>query len=100
MNAATERAPMGLAFPGMDPYLETPSIWSGVKAAILGAMLERLGPALRPRYAVRIEERVYLSDETDAGWDQVVPDVRVVARDAKSPLHGPAGLQSPSRYAK
>ena len=47
-------------FPGMDPYLENPATWSGVHHAIVGAIVERLGPAVRPRYAVRIEDRSLL----------------------------------------
>ncbi len=57
-------------FPGMDPYLEDPATWTGVHAAILGAIFERLGPAVRPKYAVRFEVR---------GDDEVPePSLRVI----------------------
>ena len=72
-------------FPGMDPYLEDPAKWSGVHAAILGAIFERLGPAVRPKYAVRFEEPVFVTGEDDPGYRPVVPDVRVVERDAGEP---------------
>ena len=68
-------------FPGMDPYLEDPAIWSGVHSAFLGAIFERLGPVLRPKYAVRFEERVYVTSEDDPGYRHIVPDVRVIERD-------------------
>jgi hypothetical protein len=80
-------------FPGMDPYLEDPAIWSGVYAAILGAIFERLGPAVRPKYLVRYEERVYVTSEEDPGYRVLVPDVRIIEREP-SPLvrqSAPAG---------
>jgi hypothetical protein len=73
-------------FPGMDPYLEDPAIWPGVLAAILAAIFERLGPAVRPRYLVRYEERVYVTSEEDPGFRMIVPDVRVVERAADERL--------------
>src|SRR5256885_11845381 len=36
------RSAMASPFPGMDPYLEDPEIWSGVHASILGVIQERL----------------------------------------------------------
>ena len=72
---------MASPFPGMDPYLENPAIWSGVHAAIIGRIFERLGPMLRPRYAVRYEERVYLTDAEDPAYRLITPDVRIDDRD-------------------
>ena len=68
-------------FPGMDPYLEDPAIWSGVHAAILGAIFEMLGPVVRPKYAVRFEERVFVTGEEDPGYRSIIPDLRVVERN-------------------
>jgi hypothetical protein len=68
-------------FPGMDPYLEDPEIWSGVHAGLLAAICEQLGPVLRPKYVVRYEERVYVTSEEDLGYRMIVPDLRVVERD-------------------
>src|SRR4051812_10291229 len=73
-------------FPGMDPYLEDPEIWSGVHASILSVIQERLAPRLRPRYVVRFEERVYVTGEEDPGYRAIVPDVRVVERDTAAGL--------------
>src|SRR5258707_3326245 len=83
---------MASPFPGMDPYLEDREIWSGVHAAILGAIFERLGPAVRPRYAVRYEERVYVTSEEDPSFRLIVPDLRVVERSTeKVPVHSRRG---------
>lgn len=75
---------MASPYPGMDPYLEDPAIWSGVHAAILAGIFEQLGPAVRPKYAVRYEERVYVTSPDDASYRFVVPDLRVVERDASA----------------
>ena len=74
---------MSSPFPGMDPYLEDPAIWSGVHAAILGAIFEMLGPAVRPKYAVRFEERVFVTGEDDPGYRTIIPDLRVVERQTQ-----------------
>ena len=77
---------MASPFPGMDPYLEDPATWTGVHAAILAALFEQIGPAVRPKYAVRFEERVFVTDDDDPGYRLVIPDVRVVQRDPAEPL--------------
>lgn len=46
-------------FPGMDPWLEDPSVWPDVHASLLVAIRNALGPRLRPRYYVRVEARLY-----------------------------------------
>jgi hypothetical protein len=80
-------------FPGMDPYLEDPAIWSGVHAVFLAAVFELLGPAVRPKYAVRFEERVFIIGEDDPGYRAIVADDRVVERESESHrrLHLPGG---------
>ena len=62
---------MSMIFPGMDPYLEDPQLWTGVHAAFIVYIRDQLQPKLRPRYIAAIEERVYVE-----GPDrEVVPDV-------------------------
>ncbi|MGP0064047.1 MAG: DUF4058 family protein [Isosphaeraceae bacterium] len=69
-------------FPGMDPYLENPVLWSDVHHSLISIYRETLAAQLRPKYVVKIEERVYISDESDEEFDiQVrVPDVEVAIR--------------------
>jgi hypothetical protein len=61
----------------MDPYLENPGLWPDVHARLIAVIGEVLGAMLRPKYIVRIEERVYLSDDTDSSLGVLAPDVSV-----------------------
>ena len=67
-------------FPGMDPYLEEPGLWPDVHHELMSVAREMLNRSLRPKYHVRIEERVYISDENDPGRKVIVPDLRIAAR--------------------
>ncbi len=68
---------MSSPFPGMDPYLEDPGLWPDVHHELISVMREILNRALRPAYHVRVEERIYVSDEDDPGRVVIVPDLRV-----------------------
>ena len=50
---------MPTPFPGMDPYLEKPSLWPGVHSRLIVAIADELTPLLEPKYYVAIEERTY-----------------------------------------
>ena len=76
-------------FPGMDPYLEDPELWSAVHAAVIARIQDHLAEALWPRYIVRFEERVYIAEEDDPAYRFVYPDVKVVAA---RPLTRPAAV--------
>src|SRR5205823_3049838 len=56
------RMPMPCPFPGMDPYLEHPTLWPGVHNGLLAALQLALAPQLRPRYYIALEERVYVTE--------------------------------------
>ena len=56
---------MSSPFPGMDPYLEEPGLWPDVHHGIISEMQAILNCAVRPKYHVRVEERVYVSDEDE-----------------------------------
>ena len=53
-------------FPGMNPYLEEPEIWSQVHKWLIVLIAQTLNPQLRPKYRVAIEERVYEQKNTDS----------------------------------
>jgi hypothetical protein len=61
----------------MDPYLERTSLWHGVHNRLIASLADLLGPLLRPRYFVAVEEYSYLADPMAIGF-ATVPDVGVV----------------------
>lgn len=69
---------MASPFPGMDPYLEDKAFWSGVHHRLITYISSALQAQVRPRYNVRIEERVYVQEVTR----EIVPDVSVVQTPA------------------
>lgn len=72
-------------FPGMDPYLEEPAGWPDVHNSLMGDIRALLAASARPRYYVRIEERVYITDPfDDPGYSQFVPDITIT----RSPHRG------------
>jgi len=69
-------------FPGMDPYLEDPALWPDVHHGLISEMQAVLNRQVRPKYHVRVEERVYISDENDPGRKVIIPDLRVRSADS------------------
>jgi Protein of unknown function (DUF4058) len=76
-------------FPGMDPYLEHPTLWPGAHNGLIAALQLSLAPQLRPRYYVALEERLYITEP-----DQKVfvgrPDLAVVGQSATETTLKPA----------
>jgi hypothetical protein len=66
----------------MDPYLENPGLWPDVHITLISAYRDVLAAQLRPKYIVRIEERVYIANEFDESSNPQlrIPDVEVVGR--------------------
>lgn len=65
-------------FPGMDPYLENPSVWADFHHTFIAGMRESLAERLFPRFFIAVEKRVYISDEGDPGRSAIVPDVSII----------------------
>lgn len=82
-------------FPGMDPYLEHPTLWPGVHNGLVAALQLSLAPQLRPRYYIALEERVYVT-ELDQRAFVGRPDLAVVGHtEAESALQ-PASSAAPA----
>ena len=64
-------------FPGMDPFLERPGLWSDVHHELITVARAELSARLRPKYIVRIEERVYVADEDEPALSLRIPDVEI-----------------------
>lgn len=63
-------------FPGMDPYLENPELWSAVHSRLIVAIADELVDHLSENYRVEVEKRVYCSSD-DASLLVSIPDVAV-----------------------
>ncbi len=48
--------------PGMDPYLEDPSLWPDLHQRLITYIAEALQPQVRPKYIARIGERIELAE--------------------------------------
>ncbi len=85
---------MAMPFPGMDPYLEHPVLWTGVHTRMIVYMADQLGPLIQPRYVASIEERIFIEGEDQQRipdiWVQKVPEssggTAVAATDSDTPL--------------
>ncbi|MEM7795348.1 MAG: DUF4058 family protein [Cyanobacteria bacterium P01_C01_bin.118] len=60
-------------FPGMNPYLESPVLWSEVHSWLIVELARMLNPWITPKYRAAVEKRVY--EETILIG---IPDVSVV----------------------
>jgi hypothetical protein len=85
----------------MDPYLEDPALWPDVHHALIEMIRETLVPRVRPKYLVRVEQRVYLNAADDPAYRVLVPDLRIVEtarrrRKTRAPvLAGSGGITEP-----
>jgi hypothetical protein len=56
---------MPTPFPGMDPYLEHPTLWPDLHNSLIAALSDAIAPQIRPRYYVAVEERIYTFEPGD-----------------------------------
>ncbi len=85
---------MASPFPGMDPYLENPELWSAVHSRLIVAIADDLVDHLDERFRVEIEKRTYLS--SDQGSLLVgIPDVALVTGCTADPDSPTATLALP-----
>jgi Protein of unknown function (DUF4058) len=70
-------------FPGMNPYLEHPELWSEVHSRLIVAIADDLADHLSNQYRVAIEKRTYFSGE-DESLLVGIPDVSVVSKQPES----------------
>jgi Protein of unknown function (DUF4058) len=80
-------------FPGMDPYLETPALWSDFHARFITYWSDALIDCLPSNYEARIDEKVNLVEVFPSRRKLIEPDVAVTQRgSSRSPSPAPAGL--------
>jgi len=71
-------------FPGMDPYLEDPTLWRGVHQSLITYIRDNMQPLLRPKHHAHIGERVYLLSPPRT----VCPDITLIEHPLKEPAPG------------
>lgn len=71
---------MASPFPGMDPYLEEPSLWPDFHLKMLGRMSAALTAILPERYSAYADRYVYLEDEDAERGRMGSPDMFLVDR--------------------
>ncbi|MEM6838348.1 MAG: DUF4058 family protein [Cyanobacteria bacterium P01_C01_bin.120] len=54
-------APVHNPFPGMNPHLEQPGLWSQVHNRLIVAIADEITPQVASKCRVAIEERIYTS---------------------------------------
>ncbi|MEX0641055.1 MAG: DUF4058 family protein [Pirellulales bacterium] len=74
-------------FPGMDPYLEDPSVWPTVHQGLISAIWADLNRNLPPGYVARTNERVYVVHADRS----IYPDAIVTRLATVRPLAAVAG---------
>lgn len=62
-------------FPGMNPYLENPNLWTEVHFGLISVLARSLNAVITPKYRAAVEKRVY-ADTLLIG----IPDVSVAQR--------------------
>ena len=83
---------MSSPFPGMNPYLEHPTLWSGIHHRLITAIANDLAPKIRPNYIAAIEERVYEMNG-EASLLVGIPDVSLQSSQKATP-HEPNQVTS------
>jgi Protein of unknown function (DUF4058) len=88
---------MSSPFPGMDPYLENPAIWSDFHASFVTYWRDALLDCLPDHYEVRIDEKVSLVEVVPPQKKLIEPDVAVTrspgAQTGPRPSNGVATIE-------
>src|SRR5689334_5348975 len=72
-------------FPGMDPWLEHPSVWPGLHNRLIAAIADAIETRLPDRYFVGLEERTVVVVWPEH-WDLVRrPDLAILTADPTRP---------------
>jgi hypothetical protein len=68
-------------FPGMDPYIESPTLWPDFHSRLIVYLAEHLRPLLRPRYIASVGTRVFIEGTSR----ERLPDVHLRAVSVATP---------------
>jgi hypothetical protein len=82
-------------FPGMDPYLEAPSIWPDVHTRLMTIIGEQLTPLLAPKYLAELETQVVI-DRLDDDPHAVLPDVSIASPEVSIEVPSAVAVAAPA----
>jgi hypothetical protein len=82
-------------FPGMDPYLEAPSIWPDVHTTLMSIFREQLTPLLAPKYLAELETQIVI-DRLDDDPQVVLPDVSVTSPEVAAGAPSAVAVAAPA----
>src|SRR5215813_2255991 len=82
-------------FPGMDPYLEAPSIWPDVHTSLMSTIREQLTPLLAPKYLAELETQVVI-DRLDDDSQVVLPDVSITSPEVSVEAPSAVAVAAPA----
>jgi Protein of unknown function (DUF4058) len=82
-------------FPGMDPYLEAPSLWPDVHTSLMSTFREQLTPLLAPKYLAELETQVVI-DRLDDDPQVVLPDVSVTSPEVSAGAPSAVAVAAPA----
>jgi hypothetical protein len=82
---------MNNPFPGMNPWLEHPALWSDVHFRLIAAIARYLSPLIAPRYYVSVGAQTYISTPLAHPPAVRYPDIAVIPISA--PVPGLPGFQ-------
>ncbi|MFN8496129.1 MAG: DUF4058 family protein [Caldilineaceae bacterium] len=82
-------------FPGMDPFLEAPDLWSSVHVRLINAISDYLSPRVLPHFFVDIHQHVYLLTPDDQPENPIIPDAYVVRTPNLARPTAVAGIVTP-----
>ncbi len=64
-------------FPGMDPFLEEPSLWGSVHTRLMNSISDPLAELVSPDFYVDIQQHVTILNPEDEAVRHLIPDVYV-----------------------
>jgi len=77
----------------MDPYVETPALWSDFHARFVTHWCDALSDCLPDNYEARVDEKVNLVEVSPSRRRLLEPDVGITQREpSRGPSAAPAGL--------
>lgn len=83
-------------FPGMNPYLEQPTMWEDFHMAFATEIRESLAAQVRPHFFVKLEERVFIHEPTSKERGKFLGKPDIALFDAGPASDMPVAVAAPA----